>query len=154
MATTRILSAALAIAAISAVARSQSAPPELIALAGKARLDGNVSAWCRGEFRGKTPAYAVAISDESGGGRYVIIKRDASVVKLAAFAGTADLSCYTPAQARELDRSIRDSEGVHGTVTLRWSTTVVCGFVDDTHSICWQYSPVRQAFVKVGEWIT
>jgi hypothetical protein len=133
---------------------TQPVPRELSALASRADLPAPLR-WCRGEFRaGRAGAYAVAVPSAITGGRYLVLEDAAPVVELAPFVGGADLSCYSPAEARRLDRSIRESETIHGEVAPRWPTTVVCGFVDDTTAVCWQYSPDARAFVKVGGWIT
>jgi hypothetical protein len=150
----RQIAAGFALAVSSTVA-AQPASPELSALAGKARLDGSIVASCRGVFRsGRPRGYAVAVVSGREGGRYLVIESDATVVALASFNGGADLSCYAPAQARKLDRAIGDSEAIHGEITPRWRTTIVCGFVENTRAVCWQYSPASRAYVKVGEWIT
>ena len=141
--------------AIGSMAAAQPPPAELSALAAKARLDGPVAAWCRGEFRSKHPrAFAVAITSAAGGGRYAVLESDATVTELGSFARSADLSCYTRAGARKLNEDIASSETIHGRVVPRWNTTVVCAFVDDVTSVCWQYSPTDRAFVKVGGWVT
>jgi hypothetical protein len=129
-------------------------PPELSALAAKAKVVGLVSAWCRVLFQGRPGAYAVATTSADRGGRYLVVESDATTIELGSFRETPDLACYTPAQAKALNRTIRESETIQGWVTPRWSTTVVCGFVDDTTSVCWQYSPANRAFVRVGGWST
>ncbi len=145
---------ALGLLAVSTAAPAP-VPPALSALIAAARLDSPVVAWCTGEFRsGRSGAYAVALAAGTSGGRYVIVEADATVTELAPFAGGADLACYSPADARRLDRSIRGSETIHGRVAPVSKTTVVCGFVEDTRAVCWQHSPSRGAFVKVGEWLT
>lgn len=144
----------LALAAASMVA-AQPVPAELSTLAATARLDGPVAAWCRGAFRSGHPrAFAVAISSTADSGRYVVLELDATVTELASFTDGADLSCYTRAEARKLNDSIGRSETIHGQITPRWSTAVVCAFVDATTSVCWQYSPTDRVFVKVGGWVT
>lgn len=147
-----LLSLALGAASISA---AQSVPSELSALAAAARLERPVVGWCRGEFRSGHPgAYAVAISSANGGGRHMVLESDATVMELASFTGSPDLSCYTPAAARKLNATIGGSRTIHGEITPAWSTTVVCAFVENTRAVCWQYSPDRAVFVKVGEWVT
>lgn len=149
---TRLVAVALAVGSMAA---AQPAPPELSALAAKARLGGPVAAWCRGEFRPKRPrAFAVAIASAAGGGRYAVLEPDATVTPLGSFTSGADLKCYTRAEARKLSIAIRSSETIHGHITPRWSTTVVCAFEDDVTSVCWQYSPTDRAFVEVGGWVT
>ncbi len=145
---------ALALAAAS-VAAGQERPSELTALAARARLDGRVTAWCRAEFRsGHAGAFALAVTSARGGGRYVALDADGTVTDLASFEGAADLSCYSRAQALDLDASIRQSETVDGHIAPLFATTVVCGFTHDTTAVCWQYSPADRAFVKVGQWTT
>jgi hypothetical protein len=141
--------------AVSSIAAAQPVPSELSAWAAKARLEGAIVASCRGEFRsGRPRGYAVAIASQPKGGRYLVVESDATVVQLASFVGGADLSCYTPAAARKLDRAIGESEAIHGQIAPRWRTTIVCGFVEDTRAVCWQYSPASREYVKVGGWIT
>jgi hypothetical protein len=140
---------------VGSIAAAQPVPPELSALAAKARLDGPVAAWCRGEFRSRHPrAFAVAITSAAGGGRYAVLESDATVTELGSFTRSADLSCYTRAEARKLNVVIGHSETIQGRITPRWSTTVICAFVDPTTSVCWQYSPTDRAFVEVGGWVT
>jgi len=137
------------------MAAAQPVPSELSALAAKARLDRPVTAWCRGAFRsGRPRAFAVAIPSATGGGRYVVLESDATVTELASFARSPDLSCYTRAGALKLNATIGRSETIHGQITPRWSTAIICTFVDDTTSVCWQYSPADKVFVKVGGWVT
>ena len=145
---------AVALAGASIVS-AQPVPSELTALAAKARLDRPIAAWCRGEFRaGHRGEFAAAITSADGGGRYVVFESDATVVELVSFTRGADLSCYTRAEARKLNETIRHSDTIHGQIAPRWSTAVVCAFVDDTTCVCWQYSPADGVFVKVGGWVT
>jgi hypothetical protein len=150
------LTVALLVAMLPAAAPlAQRAPPELSALAAKVQLDRPVVAWCRGEFRSARPgAFAAAVTSAAGGGRYVVLEADAPVMELASFTGTADLSCYSRAEADRLNVTISRSTTIHGQIAPRWNTTVVCGFVENTSAVCWQYSPADRAFVKVGEWVT
>lgn len=130
-------------------------PPDLSALAARARVDGQLVSWCRGQFHpGQAHGYAAALSAATGGGRYLVLDGNATVVELARFNGAPDLACYTPAEARKLDASIRKSDTISGQVTPLFATTVVCAFVDNTSALCWQYSTAARAFVKVGEWET
>ena len=149
------LAVVLSLALVGAqVASAQRVPAELSALTAKARLGSPLVAWCRGEFRvGHPGGYAVAIP-AAAGGRYLVIGSDATVVELAPYTRGPDLSCYTPAEARKLHRSIGESGIIHGHITPRWRTTIVCAFVDDTTSNCWQYSPQDRRFVRVGGWVT
>jgi len=145
--------AALALAAGS-IGAAQPVPAALSRLAARARLESPVVDWCSGEFRAGHPGgYAVALS-ASTGGRYAVLESDATVVELASFARTPDLACYTPAQARKLHDDIRRSETIHGQIRPRWRTTVVCAFVDEVTSRCWQYSPADHVFVEIGGWVT
>ena len=130
-------------------------PAELSALASKGRLDGAIAAWCRGELRaGRTAGFAAAVSAPAGGGRYVVLEEDGSIAELGAYKGQPELSCYNPAEARRLNDTIRQSQTIHGEVTPRWDTAVICGFVEETSAVCWQHSPAGRAFVKVGGWVT
>jgi hypothetical protein len=140
--------------AVAAIAGAQEVPPDLTALAGRARLNGPVAAWCRAEFRsGKSGAFAVAVKGAAGG-RYIALDADGQVTELGSFKRSADLSCYSRAQAETLAVTMKQSDTIQGHITPRWTTTVVCGFIEDTAAECWQYSPVDRAFVRVGQWVT
>ena len=134
---------------------AQPVPAELSALAAKARLASPLVDWCRGEFQpGHPGTFAVAVSGAGAGGRYLVLEADGTVVDLASFSRSPDLSCYTSAEARAVHQAIGRSDTIHGQVVPRWGTTVVCAFVDDTTAVCWQYSPADRAFVQVGGWVT
>ena len=137
------------------VAWTDVVPSELSTLAATARLGGPVVGWCKGNFESGHPdGYAVAVASHEGGGRYLVLRSDAPVADLAAFTGGPDLSCYTLAEALKLDVTIRGSRTIHGQIAPTWSTTVVCGFVENTRAVCWQYSPADRRFVEVGGWVT
>ncbi len=133
----------------------QPVPAELSALAVKAGLDRPVSNWCRAEFRAGHPGeFAVAVTSAAGGGRYLVLESDASTKELAPFNEGPDLTCYSRAEAEQLDVAIAGSLTIHGQIAPRWNTAVICAFVDATASVCWQYSPDDDAFVKIGGWVT
>ena len=135
------------------MAAAQPAPADLSRLAELADLA--VAAWCGGELHpGDSGTYAVAVTAPGGGGRYVVLGSDGTVVELAAFTGQPEISCYDPAAARALDLAISDSSTVEGTITVPWETSVVCAFVENTRAACWQHSPTLREFVTVGEWTT
>ena len=140
--------------AAAAFASAQSVPRELAGLAAKARLPSPVMSWCRGDLEpaGSAP-FAVAIGSP-GGRRYLVLQRNGATVELATYDGTPSLACYTPAQARKLSATLSRSATIEGQIRPRWSTTVVCGFVDNTTAVCWQYSLVERKFVRVGGWTT
>lgn len=146
--------ASLALAAAVA-AGGQDPPAELSALAAKAGLDRPLAAWCRGEFQpGRPGAFAVAVPAAAGGGRYLVLAPGDALVELGPFTGSPDLSCYSRAEAEKLGAAIGQSATIHGQLTPRWDTTVVCGFADGTTAVCWQRDPANGAFVRVGGWIT
>lgn len=129
-------------------------PPQLAALLDKAHLTESIAEWCQGTFRSPSAVeYAVAVRT-SAGGRYIVLDRNAGITELGAFARGAQLSCYSPAEARKLAVAIRNSETISGELVPRWRTTVICGFTDNTSATCWQYSPREKRFVQVGRWIT
>ena len=76
------------------------------------------------------------------------------MTELATFKRKPDLSCYSRARALELSRAMARSETIEGRIAPRWSTAVICGFLDDTSATCWQYSPAANAFVQAGSWTT
>lgn len=132
-----------------------SPPPDLVALMAKTGVEGRAVGWCRGSFvPGARPAYAAAVASGDGTGRYIVIDEEAQVMALEPFKGVPDVSCYSPAEARKLHESIRLSSTITGEITPAFPTTVVCGFVDGTTAVCWQYSPSARAFVRIGGWQT
>ena len=136
-------------------AASEEVPADLAAISAKARLEGPVAKWCRSEFRSAHPgAFAVAVPSNNGGGRYLVVETSGTTFPLASYSGRPDLACYSPAEARKLNDTIGKSETIQGRIEPLWPTAVVCGFVENTHAICWQYSPAENAFVQVGEWVT
>lgn len=68
---------------------------------------------------GAGPAYAVAMAGPHGGGRYLVVGHDGSSTLLGTFAGRADLSCHSAAQAAALNESIARSGVVHGSLRAR-----------------------------------
>lgn len=146
--------AAVAFVTTAMPSAAQAPPPELTTLAARAGIDAAISSWCGAEFRaGERGAFAVAVQG-NGGARYLVLGLDSAIVELAPFAGSPDLSCYSRVDAESLSEAIAGSETVEGRITPRFDTTVVCGFVEETRAVCWQYAPTERAFVKVGEWIT
>lgn len=145
---------ALIVLALAMALQSAAKPPqELAAFAAKAKF-APIITWCRAEFQpGQQDSFAVAVGDR-GAGRYLALHADGRTTALSEFTGRADLSCYTRAEAERLERSIRQSETIHGQIAPRWDTTVVCAFTDNTTAHCWQYSPADRTFVTVGGWTT
>lgn len=78
----------------------------------------------------------MAISSAAGAGRYLVLDSDATVSELGSFTHGPDLACYTRAEALKLDDAIGQSDTIHGQITPRWSTAVVCTFVDATIAVC------------------
>ena len=134
--------------------RGEALPGDLSSLLSNSPYEGRIDTWCRGTFDNSTvPGFAVALVTARGS-VYATVREDAEVVMLAGFTGRADLSCYTRREAEKLNASIRASETIDGSITPRWDSTVICGFVDDTTAVCWQFAPDTRAFVRVGGWTT
>ena len=139
---------------VAAQSASVEIPPDLRALLGRSKLSGPIATWCGAPLRAGEPrAFALALMSADGG-RYVILDAESRVRALARYRGQPDLSCYTRAEAEKLQRTIQQSDTIHGQIAPRFSTTVICGFVEDTTAECWQYSPANQMFVKIGGWTT
>ncbi|HET9012515.1 MAG TPA: hypothetical protein VFN38_11910 [Gemmatimonadaceae bacterium] len=130
------------------VARAQ-VPPAAQQVATAAGITAPVIAACQGQFRPGQRGWAVAAN-----GRYIVIDGLGAAVELAAFTGKPDLSCYSRAEALELDRSIQRSDTLSGRIAPRVDTAVICAFVEATAARCWQYSPAERVFVDVGGWTT
>ena len=63
---------------------------------------------------GRSDAFAIAVAKPGGGGRYLVLGTGDEPVLLTSYAGDPDLSCYSPAEAQNLDTSIRRSDTIHG----------------------------------------
>ena len=147
--------AAAAVASAMLFAAQRQPPTDLAARLDMARVEGTLVSWCQAQFEpGRQRAYAVAITARTEGGRYLVVHHDGKAVELARFNGAPDLACYTPAEARKLDETIRSSETIRGRIAPRFPTTIVCAFVENTNAVCWQYSLKSRAFVTVGQWQT
>jgi hypothetical protein len=134
---------------------AESAPQELLALATKAQVQGEIIAWCSGSFRqGDAGAFALAVSATSTEGRYLTVTLDGGVFELGTYQDAPELACYTPAEAITLSTTIASSETVQGNIVPLFTTTVVCAFLQQTAATCWQYSPTANVFVQVGSWNT
>lgn len=151
----RIAACALCVLATGPSWAQATRPAALDALLATA-LPGQLPAtWCAmSATPGDAPIYAVAAAAPEGGGRYLVLWPGGRSSALGNYAGAADLSCHTAAQAEALNESIARSGTVHGSVRPRGASAVVCGFVEPTRALCWQYAPEAREFVKVGEWIT
>lgn len=114
----------------------------------------HVVASCRGEFRpGRGADFAVAAGDASGG-RYLVVQDDAGLHELASYAGKPDLACYSVREADRLNAAIAKSDTINGRITAEWDGTVVCGFIEPTIAVCWQFAPEQKRFVRIGGWTT
>jgi hypothetical protein len=124
-------------------------PPELLALAAKAKLHDPIMAWCKGAFvPDKPPAFAIAISRNIAEGSYLVVDSQGQVTELAAFTDGAELQCLTAAKARELAKVIAENETTHGGIKPSYKSAVICASLDRSPtSLCWQYSPAAKAFV-------
>ena len=130
-------------------------PADLAELTTKARLNGHIRSYCSAEFvTGQKGAYAVAVVSPDGVRRYVALHTDGVMQELIPFSGRGELSCYTRAEAVQLNVTIQKSDTIEGSIEPQFDTTVVCTFVDDTTARCWQYSPEARDFVGVGRWTT
>lgn len=124
-------------------------PAPLLARAG---ISAAPLASCRGEFRvGHQGEFAVALQ-EAGGGRYVIVQDDGRTQALGTFAGKPELSCYSLREADRLNDTIAKSTTMNGRVVAEWDGTVVCGFLEPTIAVCWQYAQEDRTFVRIGGW--
>ena len=83
-----------------------------------------------------------------------MLEEDGTVEELAMFSGDAEVSCLSLTDAEQLGADIRGSLTIKGDVVPRWTTAVICGFVEDTSAVCWQFSPEDGQFLEVGGWIT
>ncbi|HUR32844.1 MAG TPA: hypothetical protein VM032_03560 [Vicinamibacterales bacterium] len=129
--------------------------PDLGPLLARAGLRDPVDAACRAEFRpGHPREFAIALRTTEGAGRYVAVQDDGRATHLAEFSGKADLSCYTVTEADRLNANIARSTTINGRVTAEWDGAVICGFVEPTAAVCWQYAPEQRRFVRVGGWTT
>ena len=128
--------------------RAGSLPSDLAALIARTSIGGRVYSWCP-----VADGFAAAMVGK-GEARYVVLHADGRTETLGAYTGRPDLTCYSRREAEKLDATIRSSETIEGSLTPKWDSTVVCGFVENTRAVCWQFSPNDRAFVVVGGWTT
>jgi hypothetical protein len=145
----RLALAALALFASAQIDVQAQVPGRVADAAARAGITAPIAAWCQGQFRANQRGYAVA-----AGGKYLALDGAAAPVELAAFSDKPDLSCYSRSQARELHREIQRSDTLSGSIVPRFDAAVICGFVDATTAMCWQYSPTERQYVEVGGWST
>ena len=149
------VAAAVLVFASAADADQPKLPQVLEAQLARLNLAGAVVSWCAVNVGAAlSGVHAVAVANEKGSGEYLVVGMTQTPIALGSFEGSADLSCYSPQQARDLDSSIRDSEGIEGGIEPKGETTVVCGFVDATLAKCWQHQDSNNAFAEVGWWLT
>ena len=153
---TRTLSAGICIATVVVLRLSaQQADAGLATVLDRAGVHGRVDASCRGGFRpGQGVDVAVAVSEAGSGGRYLVVQDDGSVHELSDYSGKPDLSCYTVTEADRLNASIAKSDTLNGRVVAEWDGTVVCGFIEPTIAVCWQFAQEQRRFVRIGGWTT
>jgi hypothetical protein len=149
------VSVGLAVLANRAVAQVR--PPELVARAAALGLSGPILRFCPAEFEpGRRGGFAIAMRvPQETKGRYLAIDVDGPALELGTFTGDVDLSCYDAEQVTQLGAALKESgSAMHGQIVPRWTTTTVCGFVEPTRAICWQFDPSTRRFVEVGQWTT
>jgi hypothetical protein len=149
---TAVAALALATAASAAIAQTASALPDLLARAG---VRGTAATSCRGEFRpGHPNDFAVAMNEIDGQNRYFVVQDDGKRYELDVYADKPDLACYTITEADRLNSSIARSDTINGRITAEWDGHVVCGFIEATIAVCWQFAPEQRRFVRIGGWTT
>lgn len=134
---------------------AQQTDAALTPLLERAGVRGLVQASCRGGFRpGQGSDVAVAVSDAADGGRYLVVQDDGRVHELMEYSGKPDLSCYSVTEADRLNATIARSATMNGRVVAEWDGTVVCGFIEPTTAVCWQFAQEQRRFVRIGGWTT
>ena len=98
--------------------------------------------------------FAVAVSEAADGGRYLVVQDDGRVHELADYSGKPDLSCYSVTEADRLNANIARSDTMNGRVVAEWDGAVVCGFIEPTIAVCWQFAQEQRRFVRIGGWTT
>ena len=151
---TRWLASLAVVAGAIASAGGQTDQAAVSALLARAGVREQVAASCRGGFRpGHAADFAVAAGDASGG-RYLVVQDDAGLHELTTYSGKPDLACYSVREADRLNATIATSDTINGRVTAEWDGTVVCGFIEPTMAVCWQFAPEQKRFVRIGGWTT
>ncbi len=147
---------AIFLAAAAMCAISHAAPPEHISkIAANASPGGVAIAWCEGKVAGnhENAWSAVAVAHKANAGIYVLDHASKSI-QLGRFSGKPEVQCMSIAQARKLNESIGQSEGIHGGMELSGNGPVACVFVEPTRVACWQYSARKSSFIRAGGWST
>lgn len=130
-------------------------PPHIAEVAAGAFPDGAAVAWCEGRTSENLDdhLYAVAVAHGQNGGTYLIHHAGKST-SIGDFSSSPEVQCMPVAQARKLNETIKQSEGIHGGMELSGPGAVVCVFVEPTQAECWQYSPSKRSFFRAGGWET
>jgi hypothetical protein len=144
---------ALAIGVALPAAAGQPADPDLAGAVARAGIDDRIEASCRGAFRGgHDREFAVAFANRNGGGRYVVVHDDGTIDPLSDYSGKPDLTCYSVTEADRLNATIARSDTINGRVVAEWDGVVVCGFIEPTIAVCWQFAQEQKRFVRIGGW--
>jgi hypothetical protein len=151
-----LVSVALGFAMVASALATQASPgaslPDLLLRAG---IRGTPAASCRGEFRlGHPNEFAVAMNDADGQSRYFVVQDDGTRYELDVYSDKPDLACYTITEADRLNATIARSDTINGRITAEWDGHVVCGFIEPTIAVCWQFAPEQRRFVRIGGWTT
>lgn len=137
-------------------AAGQLRPPELVARVAALGLQGPILRFCPAEFQKGRGGFAIAVrAPNEARGRYLALTMDGPAIDLGTFDGDVDLACYSREQSLQLNAAITASAGaMRGAVAPRWDGAIVCGFVEPTRAVCWQWDPAASRFVEVGGWTT
>ncbi len=96
---------------------------------------------------------AVAVASSGSGGAYYVLFPGSQPIKLEDFSGEANLACFSPEEAAQINHTIRESEIISGGILPIGSSTVICGFLSSVESVCWQLDN-HGGIKRVGGWIT
>lgn len=65
-----------------------------------------------------------------------------------------ELQCMNAKDALAHEKSINESEGIHGFLRNPLKSGLLCYFIDETQAKCWAYDKTKKALVEAGGWST
>lgn len=65
-----------------------------------------------------------------------------------------ELQCMNAKEALAHEKSINESEGIHGFLKMQKGSGLLCYFTDQTQAKCWAYDKTKKALVEAGGWST
>ncbi len=115
--------------------------------------------WCSGTFVRKDTDAVVVLQNQSTKEFLVVWVMPGGIqeldrVQLTDSSSEFELQCMNPKEAKELQDTLRHSEGISTSVEIPKGAGAVCYFIDETVANCWSLDRATGELVRVGAWET